>query len=173
MKKLMTICAAIALFGFDMLIAGGSGYAMADTWTTLDMPGATETYAYGISGNNIVGEYYNSGRRSFLYNGTNWTTLEMPGAYGTYSCGIDGSNIVGYYEDASGFHGFLYDGTNWTTLNKPGTTYIEAHDISGSNIVGYYRDASGLHGFLYTIPEPATLLLLCLGVPIISRLRKK
>jgi hypothetical protein len=39
------------------------------TWTTLDMPGAYSTYAFGIDGNHIVG-YYDLGELpagSFLY----------------------------------------------------------------------------------------------------------
>ena len=47
MKKLITICVVIVLFG--------TGYVMAGTWTTLDMPGAIWTEAYGIDGSNIVG----------------------------------------------------------------------------------------------------------------------
>jgi len=62
MKKLITICAAIVLFG--------TGYARAGTWTTLDYPGAYQTVARGISGDSIVG-IYNDGSGSpshgFIY----------------------------------------------------------------------------------------------------------
>jgi hypothetical protein len=82
-------------------------------WTTLDMPGAVFTYAYGIDGSNIVGTYWDdSGNHGFLYNGSEWTTFDMPGVVSTYVRGIDGSHIVGYYDDA---HGFIY------TIPEPAT----------------------------------------------------
>ena len=66
------------------------------SYTTLDVPGATATYAYGIDGGNIVGYYSDdSGHRGFSYDGSTYTTLDVPGAVDTYAHGIDGSNIVG------------------------------------------------------------------------------
>ena len=130
-------------------------------WTSVDAPqsGVTsDTYAFGISGTNIVGSYWNgSWSEGFIYNGNTWTMLSNPNAApvankdsGTWATGISGSNVVGYYSDA-GFHGFLYNGISWTTLDTPqgiGATYAEG--ISGANIVGYYVDTNGVsHGFLY------------------------
>jgi len=40
------------------MVLFGTGYAMAGSWTTLDKPGATSTYAWGIDGDNITGEYF-------------------------------------------------------------------------------------------------------------------
>jgi hypothetical protein len=66
------------------------------TWTTLDYPGAQETYLYGISGSNIVGDYGDdNGAHGFLFDGTGWTRLICPGAAYTYASGISGNNIVG------------------------------------------------------------------------------
>ena len=73
MKRLITICLAVVFFS--------TGYATAGTWTTLDMPGASQTYASGIDGSNIVGYYVDAASgHGFLYNGSGWTTLDMPGA---------------------------------------------------------------------------------------------
>ena len=48
------------------------------TYTTLDVPGATHTNAYGIDGGNIVG-YYNDGSYSgFSYDGSTYTALDVP-----------------------------------------------------------------------------------------------
>jgi hypothetical protein len=125
-------------------------------WTTLDYLGANATYVYGISGNNLVGQYCLSGNDyGFLYNiATNaWSTIPI------LASAVDGSNIVG--------GNLLYNITtgSLTTLDVPGSIT----GISGNNLVGTYSDASGEHGFIYTIPEPATLLLLGLGA---MRLRK-
>jgi hypothetical protein len=145
MKKLFTICAVIMMFGAD--------YARAtETWTTIGYPGASDTAAFGISGNSVVGYYYDGyGKHGFLYNGTGWTPLNYPGANLTQSMGIGGNSIVGFYYDSSGEHGFLYDGTSYTTLTYPGATIATwASGISGNSIVGTYTDSSYYgHAFLY------------------------
>ena len=77
--------------------------------TALNVPGASGTAAYGISGNNIVGYYGDvSGTHGFVYNGTSYTALNVPGTSFTAAYGISGNSIVGYYTDTSGHdHGFL------------------------------------------------------------------
>ena len=81
------------------------------TYITLADPnGYIYTYAYGISGNNVVGDYFNgSSWQGYIYNITSqtYTTLDVPGANDTYLQGIDGSNIVGYYDNSYGTFGFL------------------------------------------------------------------
>jgi hypothetical protein len=110
---------------YAVILLFGSAYATAGTWTTLDYPGATQSYVSGISGNKIVGYYGRSGNEhGFLYDGTNWTTIDMPGASATLVRGISGNIIVGEYAfSGSGwltyYHSFLYDGTNWTTIPLP------------------------------------------------------
>ena len=95
----------------------------AGTYTTLDDPNAVPvttaftgpwpvlvSQASGISGNNIVGTYYDgTGQHSYLYDGSSYTTIDHPlGANGTYAQGISGNDIVGYYYDGLGNqHGFL------------------------------------------------------------------
>ena len=126
------------------------------TYTTLDVPGASSTYAVGIDGSNIVGYYSNgSDYHSFSYDGSTYTTLGVPGATSTYAYGIDGGNIVGLYSDAGGTHGFSYDGTTYTTLDAPGAIDTRAYGIDGNSIVGYYNDGSGYHGFLATLDGTA------------------
>jgi hypothetical protein len=73
--------------------------------------GSWGTIADGISGNNIVGIYYNSsGTHGFLYDGSTYTTLDDPLGQDTYVEGISGNTIVGWYgvpgyggEDTHGF----------------------------------------------------------------------
>jgi hypothetical protein len=141
--KSIVICAAIMLFP--------SVYALAGTLKTFDAPEATQTYARGISGNNIVGYYTDTSGyvHGFIYDGTNWTILNKPGAEETKAMGIDGDNIVGRFYDDQGTHTFLYDGTNWTTISE-NLAPPEPYGISGGNIVGIYRSMWN-SGFIYNI----------------------
>jgi uncharacterized membrane protein len=144
------------------------------------VPGAQQTNARGISGNTIVGSYWDASgyAHGFLYNGSTYTTLNAPGATETNAIGIDGSNIVGTYTVALGYqHGYLYNGSTYTTLDVPGAVYTDALGISGSNIVGTYMDASGnWHSFLATpaaVPVPAGILLFAPGLAGLAVLRQK
>jgi hypothetical protein len=133
------------------------------SWTTLDYPGAPETRAFGIFGNNIAGWYadINLVGHGFLYNynTSSWTTLDYPGADETWAYGISDNNIVGHYKYAhdENRHGFLYNynTSSWTTLDYPGITsitYTRAQGICNNKVVGYYEDDSGAwHGFIYNI----------------------
>jgi hypothetical protein len=128
-----------------------SGYAMAGTWTTIDVPGATGTSVWGIDGRNIAGDYGDSlGMHGFVYDGTNWTTLDAPGAISTYVYGISGSNVVGTYIAGNKQYSFLYDGANWNVINMPGAVTTALSGIEGNNLVGSSWDSSGVSkGFLY------------------------
>ncbi len=161
------------ILGFTLSLAllGAAASVQAQTYTTLDNPAGTGgTYAYGISGNNIVGWYANSSgwQLGFLYNGSTYTTLTDPLSVqstmhgpvpnGNYAYGISGNNTVGlYYWNApvngvNGYSGFLYNGSTYTTLADPLGTKTYAYGISGNNIVGLYMDSSFNHyGFLYNI----------------------
>ncbi len=142
MKKLFAVCVVVFLC---------SCYAKAGTWTTLDAPQATTTYAKGIDGGNIVGSYYDdSGYHHFLYNGSTWATLDLPDEFiwTEISC-ISGDNIAGTYTDASGGHGFVYNRSTFTTINAPEAIDTIIHGISGNKIVGEYKKTSVFESFLY------------------------
>ncbi|MHC4843367.1 MAG: hypothetical protein ACYTEE_06150 [Planctomycetota bacterium] len=72
-KALSILMFVIVLFYTNLTMSG--------TWTTIDFPGAMQTIAWGIDGDNIVGNYFDLGNlsnRGFLYDGTNWITLDYP-----------------------------------------------------------------------------------------------
>ena len=149
MKRSCFIVLAVA-FSIGLLASP----AIAQTFITLDVPGATGgTFAEGISGGNIVGYYNDStGSHGFLYDGSTYTTEQYPSYRNGDAFGISGNNIVGDYEDQSyKAHGFLCNGSTWATIDDPlGAMGTQAKGISGSNIVGYYIDSSlNSHGFLY------------------------
>ena len=138
------------------------------TFTDIQDPFATGvTYAYGISGNSIVGSYNRSGVfHGFIYDGSSYTTFNHPlGTNGTSLDAIDGNNLVGGYADSSNnTHSFLYSNGTYTTLNDPlavvgGTLPC---GISGNNIAGnYYADVyhTTLQGFLYNISTDTYITL--------------
>lgn len=145
----------------DNIVGSGAGdmgflYNMnTKTWTTLNPIGATRSDAYGINGNKIVGQYWDTSTTwglGFLNDGTSWTTLVAPAGdfdrRSTCLRGISGDNIVGYDQQEQGF---LYNATNqnWTKLHYPGALNTLPMGIDGSNIVGYYYYAGTFNGFLY------------------------
>jgi hypothetical protein len=122
------------------------------TFTDIIDPSATQTFAQGIDGVNIVGSSVVGGvNRGFLYNGSTFTTLSVPSSSFTIPYGVDGSNIVGRTRLGSGFdRGFLYNGSTFTTFLVPSSTFTQALGIDGSNIVGQYRTINNVdRGFLY------------------------
>ena len=122
----------------------------ADTWITLDPPGAISTEPWGVEGSIVVGEYTDASyiHHGFIYDGTDYVTLDYPGATHTYARDIYGGIIVGGRIDSSGEHGFIYDGTDWTPLDYSGAWYSPAVGIHDDYIVGTYITDTR-HGFLY------------------------
>jgi len=101
----------LGAFAFT-LMALPSG-ALALTFTTIDVPGALNTQAFGINpAGQIVGDYLDSsfGQHGFLMgeHGT-FTTIDVPGARSTAAFGINpAGQIVGSYLDSSSTgHGFV------------------------------------------------------------------
>ena len=68
-----------------------------NTFTSIDVPGATDTQANGINtGGQIVGTYFDPATHGFLDSGGSFTPIEIPGATGTRAFGINtGGQIVG------------------------------------------------------------------------------
>jgi uncharacterized membrane protein len=142
------------------------------TYTTISVPGSTETTAFGINDRSqIVGSYFDRTFHGFVMNGSGYTTIDFPGAAITGVFGINNlGQLVGYYVDSyrpgDQAHGFLFSDGIYTTIDVPGAKFTDLTGINDAGqIVGYYGDASdNLHVFLATpIPEPSTLLLLAIG----------
>ena len=91
---------------YNPLVSNASyhGFLLSNgSWSTLNAPGAFNTYAQGISDSNIVG-YFNDllGVHGYLFDGTNYTIFDVPGALETRAMGISGDTIVGTYLDSNG-----------------------------------------------------------------------
>ncbi|MGE5236781.1 MAG: hypothetical protein ACM3O7_10565 [Acidobacteriota bacterium] len=84
--------------------------ASAASFTTIDFPGATNTYPGAISSQgDIVGGYPVPGRtHGFLLVGGTFTTVDSPGSTSTFLSGISPTGqMVGEYCDGSGCHGMI------------------------------------------------------------------
>src|SRR4029450_3562261 len=119
-----------------LLSALVSAHAAEYTFTTIEVPGATDTNPIGITGRQIVGEFVPEPpeRLGFLTSdGITFTTIEVPGAEYTLAAGINGrGQIVGTFGDtAKRAHGFLTsDGITFTTINAPGAVSTFANGIN-------------------------------------------
>jgi hypothetical protein len=149
------------------LLSGGS-------YTTLDVPGATETWAINASGQ-IVGNFIADGTtHGFLRSGGTYTTLDPPGSTSTMPRGInDTGQTVGGYEDSDGtLYGFLLSGGVFTTIDVPGaafTSYASGINDLGQ-IVGRFDTADSNFGFLLdggtytTLDVPGSVSSAALGI---------
>jgi hypothetical protein len=93
------------------------------TYTTIDVPGATNTEANGInSSGQIVGDYLgaNDTQNGFLLNKGVYTTLDGPGGNYVPDAGASGINamgqVVGSYYTGYDLIGFLYRNGAYTTI---------------------------------------------------------
>jgi hypothetical protein len=121
--------------------------------TTIDPPNSVSSNTVGISGNNIIGNYQDTGNayHSYLFNGTSYTLLSFGGSTAPSLAAISGSNVAGNYFD-SGFnpHGFIYSGGTYTAVDYPGATQTQLTGISGTTVTGYYSGNDGIaHGFSF------------------------
>jgi len=130
-------------------------YAMAGTWSELNMPGLDRVVLLGIGSNMIVGQHGQDPAHGLVYEMTTgfYYTLDKPGAgkLGTTIRDVDGDNVIGSYYDTR-WHGFVYNLSeqDWTTIDVPGNTSMQLHGIDGDNVVGYYHDGSW-RGFVYSL----------------------
>jgi probable HAF family extracellular repeat protein len=125
-------------------------------FTTIDVPGASGTFARGINDREvIVGGYGNANEiagNGFLLNDGSFSTIDHPNASGgNFAVGINNSGqIAGDFTNDTGEHGFLLSGGRFSTIEVPGfaQTYVTGINNSGQ-IVGWFVDAAqGVHGFL-------------------------
>jgi len=118
------ICLRLAVSAV-VLLASGHAYALAYTFTNIDVPGATSTRALGINDTGqVVGRFNDAtGTHGYVLSGGLFTTLNVPGARGTAASGINSrGDVVGQTFDASGLtRAFLYRGGVFTLFDAPGS----------------------------------------------------
>ena len=122
---------------------------LAYSFTSIDVPGASTSPAYGINdAGQIVGYYEAAGFHGFLKTGANFAALDATslGATGTFAQRINnGGDIVGTYHRANHLHAFLMqNGGAYSEILVPGASSANALGINDSGqIVGNYNPSSG------------------------------
>jgi len=113
----------------------GAAVPSSAAWRSIDCPGASETYIYGIDGDNLVGTDYLHG---LLYDGVTWTILDYPGSVRTAAWDIDHDTIVGsYVDDSTTYHAFIYEADEWITPDFDEDHNDYATAIDGFSVVGF------------------------------------
>jgi uncharacterized membrane protein len=174
-KKLSTLL--VLCFTLAITLALTAPQLHAQTYTTIDVPGAIETDANDINTKGtIVGfdcktDLCANGALAQAWvqiNGT-FKFLKPPGSTQALAYGINDSNeVVGwYYDSASVVHGFSFSKGTYTKIDPPGSTFTNAWGVnSAGEVVGAYVGSDGLyHGFTlsgttyttFNAPNGATL----------------
>ena len=139
---------------------------LAQTFTTLDYPGAASTFAYAINARgDILGRFVDAagyGHAFYLIGGRTYVGFDCQGAVRTRPYGMNSKGeAVGDYQDASGvWHAFYLDmaspasweeaGARCRTLDPKGSISASANGISETGeIAGSFTDAQNrMHAFL-------------------------
>jgi hypothetical protein len=137
--------------------------ASAQNYTTIDYPGAPNSFAVGINDlGQIVGEYqygtsFGKQKYGYLFSDGVFTPIIFPGSQFTRAVDINRyGDIVGDYAkgvnngNGQDFGYLLHNGT-YTSIRFPNSDSTIAAGInSNGDIVGWYMDNAGTHGFLLT-----------------------
>jgi uncharacterized membrane protein len=147
----LAACSAVLL-----LVAAPPAWADTYKFTTINVPGESQTNARGINDKGqIVGTYFDgSNYYGFLDSGGKFTTIDVPvpGVTDTVPVGInEAGQIVGwYFGPYVGIHGFLETAGSFTTIDDPSGCCAEAFGINDAGQISGTFTAGAYHGFLDT-----------------------
>ena len=109
------------------------------TFTTIDVPGAMYTGAWGInSAGDIVGNYgqdVDADSHGFLLHNGTFTYFDYPAEIVTVPTAINDYGLIVGYAGQNPVVGFLYDGNAFTTLKDGTATATYSFGINDSNVV--------------------------------------
>jgi len=101
------------------------------TYTTLDVPGASWTWAYGINNKGLMTVEWGDSAGNYeasYYDGKKYKTIDVPKAVNSYVHGIDSAGDVVYaWSDSTG----LLHGALCTKCTSSGRKYYKFHDPKG------------------------------------------
>jgi hypothetical protein len=145
------LCAALA-------VSSANARQNADskpTYVTFNVPGAVDTFAYGINSKGYVAGYYDDvqygQQHGFLRHPDGaFETFDAKKSASTYVEGIDDDGRVAGYYWSDFRHGYMrHLSGRIEVFDPPGSTDTFAKAISDGYIAGYFHDAGGSYrGFL-------------------------
>jgi uncharacterized membrane protein len=142
----------LSAFALVCLAVPNASASDQETFTTIDVPGASDTFGQGINDRgDIVGEYDSNGMsHGFLLSGGTFTTIDFPGATSGRARGINRhGDIVGLYVIDGMTHGYLLSRGEYFSIDVPGASFTGPRDINRrGDIVGRYDSGGMTHGFL-------------------------
>jgi uncharacterized membrane protein len=130
--------------------------------TTLDFPGASQTWAMGINESGTVSGLFDLfdsdgnflAEHGFIWKDGSFSQVDFPGSAGTAVSGINarGDFVGGWANDVGPLHGYVFSKGQFISFDVPvaGSTATQPTDINVlGHIIGRYDDADGVtHGFL-------------------------
>jgi uncharacterized membrane protein len=151
-------CSANVIVAGAILLVLCPATAFSQTFVSVDIPGATQTFGRSINAQGDIVGFYTvpPTTRGFLrtLDGA-ISTIDAPGAIQTQALGNNSLHeIAGAYrqpaDPPSQFHAFLLRLGQFISFDLPGACSSGARQISeAGEIVGFYTDCSGLnHGYL-------------------------
>ncbi len=146
------------IVGFSSDIAGTHGFLDTNgVFTFLDLPGTTDTIAYGINDAGQILLYDNQHSESFLYSAGQLTPINSPSGLWVWVQGINNAGqIVGVYGNGTSSVAFVDTGGIFTTLDAPGSFGTGPGAINDAGqVVGVFSTEPSLgilveSGFLYS-----------------------
>lgn len=145
MKTTMTMWGMLVAMTLVLVLSGPALAKDQYAFTTIDVPGATATYANGNSTRAVVGEFddQDGNTHGFVLAKGDFTPFDAPDADGYTS--INGINARGdlsgiYFADGR-YYGYFWRNGEFTTLDPPGSINTVALFLNGHDqVVGYAVD---------------------------------
>jgi hypothetical protein len=132
------------------------------TFTSVDVPGSSDTEVLSINNNGtLTGKYYDGTVEhyvGFVKSGTHIATYQYPGAGNTEILRAVSSGLrIGNYEDVSSvIHAFSFLSNTYTTLVPPGGAAMSVRDVNSlGNFVGNVGGSSDGTAYVAICPPNA------------------
>jgi probable HAF family extracellular repeat protein len=153
--------------GYASIFVNGHYYSHALVWQgspnnarDLSMPGYDNTYAYGISGTQVVGQGTGSATGGYthalLWDLAHGTIVDLNGTNHQESgaAAVSGTTQVGWANDITGAnqHAMLWQGNaaSAVDLNPSSAVTSQAYGVDGGSQVGITMTASSAHAILWS-----------------------